>query len=151
MNGDPGDSTRESSPTDPRPPRVFISYAHDDAAFSDLVRLLYEFLRIDCGVDAVVDRVAAESPQDWSAWMIRQMAEADFILCAVSPQYRAAPRHPPRCPVGDRPAPRALPRRPRRGPGPPRPIRLVEQCRRRGARTWSSTAACPTHSWLDGS
>jgi len=69
---------------------VFLPYAHDTPEFADLVRRFYEFLRIDCGIDAVFDRVAAQSPQEWTAWMIRQVAEADFVLCVVSPQYRAA-------------------------------------------------------------
>src|SRR5436853_4318834 len=90
MDGDAEDGAPEDRPRPERPPRVFLSYAHDDAEFSDLVRRFYEFLRIDCGIDAVFDRVAAQSPQEWTAWMIRQMAEADFVLCLVSPQYRAA-------------------------------------------------------------
>jgi hypothetical protein len=54
------------------------------------VRRFCEFLRVDCGIDAVLDRVAAESPQEWTAWMMRTMKEADFVLCVASPDYRAA-------------------------------------------------------------
>ncbi len=79
MNGDAVDGASASS-LGGRPPRVFLSYAHNDDESSDLVRRFYEFLGIECGIDAVFDRVAAQSPQDWTAWMIRQMKEADFIL-----------------------------------------------------------------------
>ena len=70
--------------------RVFLSYAHDDLPHEEAVREFYEFLRVDCGIDAVFDRVAAQSPQEWTVWMLRAMAEADFVLCVVSPEYRAA-------------------------------------------------------------
>jgi len=69
---------------------VFISYANDSPEHTDLVRRFYEFLRIDCGIDAVFDLQAAETPRDWTAWMTREMAEADFILCVASPGYRDA-------------------------------------------------------------
>ena len=62
MDGDAAEG--DLGPAGDRRPRVFLSYAHDDAGFSDLVRRFYEFLRIDCGIDAVIDRVAAKSP--WS-------------------------------------------------------------------------------------
>jgi hypothetical protein len=73
-----------------RPPRVFVSYSHDNPLHEDLVRRFCEFLRGDCGVDAVLDRVAAESPQEWTAWIMRSVREADFVLCVASADYRAA-------------------------------------------------------------
>lgn len=89
MGGDTAEGDSAPAPV-ARPPRVFLSYAHEDDEFSDLVRRFYEFLRVDCGIDAVFDRVAAQTPQDWTAWMIRQINEADYVLSLVSPQYRAA-------------------------------------------------------------
>jgi hypothetical protein len=73
-----------------QPPKVFLSYAHDDAAHEDAVRRFYEFLRLECGIDAVFDRVGAQSPQEWTVWMLRELAETDFVLCVVSPDYKAA-------------------------------------------------------------
>ncbi|MGI8983968.1 MAG: hypothetical protein ACR2HM_05480 [Acidimicrobiales bacterium] len=78
MNGEELDGAPGSPPSHERLPRVFLSYAHDDVAFSDLVRRFYKFLRMDRGIDAVFDRVAAQSPQEWTSWMIRQMAEAEL-------------------------------------------------------------------------
>lgn len=70
-----------------RPPRVFISYAHDDAAHVALVEQLWVFL-IDNGIDARLDVEAAVQPQDWSQWMTRQLRAADFVLVVASPTYR---------------------------------------------------------------
>jgi hypothetical protein len=75
-----------------RPPRVFLSYAHDtDAHGSDThreaVRDLWILLRAN-GVDAQIDRVAAEQRQDWTLWMEEQVAAADHILVIASPAYK---------------------------------------------------------------
>jgi len=81
---------RSSSDEVSRPPRVFISYAHEPAseAHGDLVRQLWLFLRTQ-GVDAHVDLVAAGQRQDWSLWMADEIREADHILIVASPAYRA--------------------------------------------------------------
>lgn len=79
-----------TGPAPRRPPRVFISYAHDTPEHEEAVRRFYELLRVDCGIDAIFDRVAAQSPRDWTVWMGRTMAEVDFVLAVVSPHYRAA-------------------------------------------------------------
>src|SRR5258707_480438 len=69
------------------PIRVFISYAHDSDPHVEEVRRLWLLLR-ECGIDAKLDLVAAEQPQDWGGWMSRQAREADFVLAVVSPAYR---------------------------------------------------------------
>ena len=51
------------------------------------VRNLWVFLRAH-GIDARLDRVAAEQRQDWTLWMNRQIREADFILLIASSSYR---------------------------------------------------------------
>lgn len=66
--------------------RVFISYAHDDAAHEDLVRDFWWSLRAQ-GVDAHADVTAAEDRQDWAQWMIGQIRDADRILVVASPAY----------------------------------------------------------------
>jgi hypothetical protein len=66
--------------------RVFISYAHDDAAHEDLVRDFWWFLRRN-GVDAQADLTAAEDRQDWAEWMIQQIRDAERVLVVASPAY----------------------------------------------------------------
>jgi tetratricopeptide (TPR) repeat protein len=53
----------------------------------ETVRDLWIFLR-SCGVDARLDRIAAEQPQDWPLWMGDQVREADHILVVASQAYR---------------------------------------------------------------
>ncbi|MDR3069545.1 MAG: TIR domain-containing protein, partial [Propionibacteriaceae bacterium] len=69
------------------PPRVFISYAHDDAVHEQAVFLFGSFLRSN-GIDARLDTYAAQYPQDWPLWMEKQITEADFTLLIASPQYK---------------------------------------------------------------
>lgn len=42
-----------------RPPRVFISYAHESDAHGEVVRAFWAFLR-NCGIEATLDVTAAE-------------------------------------------------------------------------------------------
>ncbi|MFI1028376.1 SAV_2336 N-terminal domain-related protein [Streptomyces sp. NPDC020951] len=84
---DDGEAER---PAEHRPPKVFISYAHedDDGVHAAQVRRLWELLRA-AGIDAGIDQeVATEGPQNWNRWMRHQMAAADFILVVASPAYR---------------------------------------------------------------
>ena len=75
-----------------RAPRVFISYAHDSDAHREHVRDLWIFLCAH-GVDARIDRVAAEQRQDWTLWMEQQVAEADRVLVVASPAYKQRAGH----------------------------------------------------------
>ena len=76
-----------STPPAPRPVRVFISYAHDSDAHEEAVRDLWVFLRAN-GIDAQLDRVAAQRRQDWSLWMMDQVRDADHILVIGSAAYK---------------------------------------------------------------
>ncbi|MGH3830958.1 MAG: toll/interleukin-1 receptor domain-containing protein [Pseudonocardiaceae bacterium] len=69
------------------PVRVFISYAHGDPEHEDQVRRLRDFL-CGQGIDAQLDRVAAERRQDWPDWMLQQIRAARFVLMIASPGYR---------------------------------------------------------------
>lgn len=71
-----------------RPPRIFISYAQDDAEHMEAVRQLRDLLHKTIGVAAEWDQNAAERPQEWSLWAQRQIEQADFILVIGSPAYR---------------------------------------------------------------
>jgi hypothetical protein len=70
-----------------RPPRVFISYAHESDEHRDQVRDLWLFLRSQ-GVDARVDRVSAERRRDVALWMADQIRWADHVLVVASATYR---------------------------------------------------------------
>ncbi|MGW5466896.1 VMAP-C domain-containing protein [Streptomyces chartreusis] len=74
-------------------PRVFISYAHDDQHHVDKVETLYELLRTQGGLDAKVDLYAGVQPQDWPRWMMRQYADADYVLVVASPAYKIRGDH----------------------------------------------------------
>lgn len=67
------------------PGRVFISYAHDDAAHEDLVRDFWWFLRSQ-GVDAQAD-LGVEDRHDWAEWMVGQIRDAERVLVVASPAY----------------------------------------------------------------
>ncbi len=69
------------------PVRVFISYAHDDAAHRERVRDFWLFLRAN-GIDARLDLPAAERRQDWAQWMTREIRDADRIVVIASPEYQ---------------------------------------------------------------
>jgi hypothetical protein len=68
-------------------PRVFVSYAHDNDEHVECVRRFCGFLRMH-GIDARWDLPAAEIPQDWSLWMLREIRAASFVLVIASPAYR---------------------------------------------------------------
>jgi TIR domain len=68
-------------------PRVFISYAHDDAAHEERVRGFWLFLRAN-SIDAKLDRPGSEERRDWVQWMTKQVRNADRILVIASPEYK---------------------------------------------------------------
>lgn len=68
------------------PPRVFISYAHASDEHVEVVRTLW-ILLCRLGIDAQLDRVAAQRRQDWPLWMMQQVREADFVLLIASQDY----------------------------------------------------------------
>jgi len=69
--------------------RVFISYAHDSVGHEDRVREFWLFLRAN-GIDARLDKPAAERRQDWSLWMLRQVRQAQIHLEETARRARAA-------------------------------------------------------------
>ena len=70
-----------------RAPRVFVSYAHESREHEQSVLEFYEFLR-SVGVDARIDVLAAQRPQEWNQWMLGELRAADFVLVIASPEYR---------------------------------------------------------------
>ena len=75
---------REGSATSPQ---VFISYAHESDEHVEAVRDLWLFLR-SRGIDARLDRIAAQHRQDWALWMGEQVRDADHVLVIASDAYR---------------------------------------------------------------
>ncbi|MFE2966898.1 toll/interleukin-1 receptor domain-containing protein [Streptomyces sp. NPDC059340] len=108
----------ETGSVSPDGPRVFISYAHEagDGAHADRVRALWILLRRH-GIDARLDRPAAERPQDWAAWMQREFEAADHVLTIASPAYKRRAKGAEAPGVGayeTEPAPGSLPQSPPR-------------------------------------
>jgi nucleoside phosphorylase len=84
------DSRTSEGPADgPRPPRVFISYAHEDdnGAHAQQVRSLGQVLRAE-GIDVRLDHIDAEVSRDWTTWMRQEIETADVILVIASPAYK---------------------------------------------------------------
>jgi hypothetical protein len=69
-------------------PKVFVSYAHDSAEHKAQVLALATFLR-DARIEAVLDKWADDARQDWYAWAIREMTDAQYVLVVASERYRA--------------------------------------------------------------
>jgi hypothetical protein len=69
------------------PPRVFISYAHDDEWHKEAVRGFAELLARS-GFDVHLDRWDLEERRDWYLWAIRQLRLADFVIPVASPLCR---------------------------------------------------------------
>src|SRR5436305_3620785 len=67
-------------------PRVFISYAHDSPEHRDRVLGFASFLRSQ-GIEAVLDTWFTGDRQDWYAWAIKEMTEADYVLVIASRRY----------------------------------------------------------------
>ena len=71
---------------DARPPRVFVSYSHDDDAHVARVLGLVNELR-EKGVDAELDQFQVQPAEGWTVWMERQLGEADFVILVCTPTY----------------------------------------------------------------
>jgi hypothetical protein len=69
------------------PVRVFISYAHDDELHEERVRGFWWFLRAH-GVNARLDKTAAEQRVVWTDWMTQEVRDADLVLVIASPAYK---------------------------------------------------------------
>src|SRR5664280_2486318 len=80
-------ATRADGPGPGTQVRVFISYAHDNAAHQDAVRDLWVFLRSN-GFDSRLDLPVAERRVDWPVWMHHEVRDADFVLVIASPAYK---------------------------------------------------------------
>ncbi len=73
-------------PTEPNPPKVFISYSHDSQEHFDRILLLSDTLR-DWGIDCHIDQYEL-APADWVRWMESRIRKADFVLIVCTATYR---------------------------------------------------------------
>jgi hypothetical protein len=73
--------------TDGAPPRVFISYSHDDQAHEERVLDLANRLCAE-GIDAHVDQyVQPFPPEGWARWSEAQVRTADFVVMICTETY----------------------------------------------------------------
>jgi hypothetical protein len=69
------------------PPRVFISYAHNNERHVDSVRAFAELL-CTCGLDVHMDRWDLNQRRDWYQWASGQVRHADYVIVIASPMCR---------------------------------------------------------------
>ncbi|MEU0789055.1 SEFIR domain-containing protein [Amycolatopsis sp. NPDC005961] len=67
-------------------PKTFVSYTHDSAEHRAAVLAFANFLRAH-GIDVELDQWAGER-QDWYAWALKNITEADFVIVVASEGYR---------------------------------------------------------------
>ena len=69
------------------PPKVFISYSHDNEAHKARVLALADRLRHAGGVEAIIDRYVPFPEEGWPLWCEKQIDEADFVLMVCTEAY----------------------------------------------------------------
>ena len=79
----------DSEPVESRPPRVFISYSHDNREHCDRVLGLAQQLRRD-GIDVELDQFHQFELVHWSRWYEEQLRpeNSDFVLCVCTAEYK---------------------------------------------------------------
>jgi hypothetical protein len=66
---------------------VFISYTHDNEEHRRHVREFAALLQT-AGISPVLDQWVGATRQDWYAWALREMTQADFVVVIASAGYR---------------------------------------------------------------
>ena len=79
-------TSTKTSPGEPAPIAVFLSYSHDSAEHRRRVFQLANRLRTD-GIDANLDQYQQSPPEGWPLWAQRQIREADFVLMVCTETY----------------------------------------------------------------
>lgn len=72
--------------SEPKPPKVFISYSHDSQEQKERVLALADRLRED-GIDSNIDQYEDSPPEGWQRWMLNQVEAADYALIVCTQQY----------------------------------------------------------------
>ena len=73
-------------PTEPQPPKVFISYSHDSRDHMDRILALSDQLRAG-GIDCEIDQYPESPPKGWPRWCEKQTRESEFVLVACTETY----------------------------------------------------------------
>ncbi len=71
---------------DSKPPKVFISYAHENEGHVARVLALANQL-VRNGIDVILDQYEPVPDEGWPAWMENGLNGADFVLMICSPAY----------------------------------------------------------------
>lgn len=73
-----------------RPPKVFISYAHESDALRAGVKALADWLG-ERGCEVMTDHPFTDRPpaEGWLTWMLQRIAEAEVVLVVCSPKLKA--------------------------------------------------------------
>jgi hypothetical protein len=72
-----------------RGPRVFVSYAGDSSAHTQLVCRLCTLLRSN-SMHVALDQFAGARRRDWADWACQQIESADYVIVVASPAYKRA-------------------------------------------------------------
>ena len=72
--------------SEPKPPKVFISYSHDSQEHKERVLALADCLRKD-GIDSNIDQYEDSPPEGWQRWMLNQVEASDYTLIVCTQQY----------------------------------------------------------------
>ena len=68
-------------------PRVFLSYSHDSPEHDAAVLALSKQLRLD-GCTVIIDQDERWVSEGWTLWMVKQIAQADFVLVVCTEMYK---------------------------------------------------------------
>ncbi|WP_293127027.1 SEFIR domain-containing protein [Microcoleus sp. bin38.metabat.b11b12b14.051] len=72
--------------SEPKPPKVFISYSHDSQEHKESVLALADRLRED-GIDSNIDQYEDSPHEGWQRWMLNQVEASDYALIVCTQQY----------------------------------------------------------------
>jgi hypothetical protein len=82
-------STRIDLPHDTEaPPRIYISYCHDSAPHTEMVRQFATFMITECGFDVCLDQWDSHRRREWDKWSAEQLDLADFVIVIASLFYK---------------------------------------------------------------
>lgn len=66
--------------------KVFISYAHEGSAISDIVLKFSNKLRSK-GIDSSIDQYETSPPEGWPRWMENQISQSNYVLIFCTKMY----------------------------------------------------------------
>jgi TIR domain-containing protein len=89
-NGDAAGATAAEAGGSRTPPKVFVSYSHEDepinSEWNSLVATFAEYLE-QHGIDVDFDQYDSHLGRDWSIWGPQAVQRAEIVVCIASPGY----------------------------------------------------------------